>query len=58
MNNYPFDAKTENRLTLGEAYMLCNECGAKLYSFDGNKDADKPCPYIKDSRGKCTDKLK
>jgi hypothetical protein len=36
------------RLTLGEAYMFCKECGAKLHSFDGTEDAYQACPYKKD----------
>lgn len=48
----------EVRLYYGEAYMHCNECGARLYSFDGDSDLDKPCPYVKDKQGKCTDKLR
>ena len=46
-----------NRLDYGHAWMMCNECGAKLYDFDGNKDRDIKCPYKKDSQGKCTDEL-
>jgi hypothetical protein len=42
----------ESRLAMGEAHMMCNDCGAKLYSFDGNKDASRSCPYI-ESNGKC-----
>jgi hypothetical protein len=43
---------TELRLAMGEAYMFCEDCGAKLYSFDGNMDASKRCPYMK--HGKCS----
>lgn len=35
---------TERRLALGEAHMMCRDCGAKLYSFDAHQDADRPCP--------------
>jgi len=35
----------EERLETGEAYLMCNDCGARLWSFDGNKDADRNCPY-------------
>ncbi len=35
------------RLAAGEAHMMCRDCGAKLYSFDGNEDADRSCPYMK-----------
>lgn len=41
----------EIRLSLGEAYMMCNQCGAKLYSFDGDTDASRNCPYMR--YGKC-----
>lgn len=42
----------EGRLLTGEAYMMCNDCGARLYSFDGNKDKGIDCPKKK-SNGKC-----
>lgn len=48
---------TENRLSLGHAYMMCNECGCKLYDIDGYKDLSRKCMYKKDEEGKCTDKL-
>jgi hypothetical protein len=44
--------RVEARLASGEAYMMCNECGAKLWSFDGNRDADRTCPY-KHVEGMC-----
>ena len=55
----PEDQKSENqpsyyemRLRYGEAYMFCEDCGVKLYSFDGNKDASRnACPY--ERYGKC-----
>lgn len=37
----------EIRREMGEAYMRCRDCGARLYSFDGTQDADEPCPYGK-----------
>lgn len=49
--------KMKERLELGEAYMICRECGARLYSFDGSQDRDTQCPYKKDDRGNCTDEL-
>jgi hypothetical protein len=49
------DEQKPTRLLLGEAYMFCRECGARLYSFDGKEDADMDCPYKKDSQGRCTD---
>lgn len=47
-----------DRLDYGHAWRMCNECGAKLYDFDGNQDMDRRCPYVKDDKGKCTDELK
>jgi len=32
------------RLIMGEAYMYCSDCMAKLYSFDGNEDKSRHCP--------------
>ncbi len=46
-----------NRFYFGEAWMMCRECGARLYSFDGNEDKDKNCPYKKDYKGQCTNEL-
>lgn len=46
-----WDKVTERRLASGEAYMRCEDCGAKLYSFDGYEDASRKCPYMKE--GKC-----
>lgn len=45
------------RLEQGRAFMICNECGAKLYEFDGYQDMDKKCPYKKGEKGECTDEL-
>lgn len=39
------------RLEMGEAWMMCNECGAKLYSFDGYQDGSRSRPYKR--YGKC-----
>lgn len=33
------------RLESGEAWMICSDCGAKLYSFDGKEDASRKCMY-------------
>jgi hypothetical protein len=41
-----------SRLLAGEAYMLCNECGARLWSFDGKEDKDTRCPYRGTDKGK------
>lgn len=46
-----------DRLKNGHAWMMCRECGVKLYDFDGYKDLSQPCPYKKDERGKCSDEL-
>lgn len=42
---------TNGRLAMGEAWMMCEECGAKLYSFAGTQDASRPCPKMRN--GKC-----
>lgn len=58
MENEDTDKKptlTEIRNSLGEAYMWCEDCGARLYSFDGNKDASRRCPYI-NRNGECDPK--
>jgi hypothetical protein len=47
----------ELRLLMGEAYVLCNECYARLYSIEGNSDRLDSCPYKKDEKGRCTDTL-
>lgn len=33
------------RLLMGEAFMMCSDCGGKLYSFDGDQDRGRPCPH-------------
>lgn len=38
----------EIRLSLGEAWMYCSDCNAKLYSFDGVKDTCRKCPHPKE----------
>ena len=43
--------KPITRHTLGEAYMYCSDCNAKLYSFDGQEDLLRKCP----NRQKCLD---
>ena len=43
----PYGNDKPMRLQVGEAYMMCNDCGAKLYSFDGDFDASISCPYRK-----------
>jgi len=55
MSNPPSDEETplshaEARLRMGEAYMMCRDCGARLYSFDGEQDASCPCPNPKRCR--------
>lgn len=39
-----------NRLSVGEAHAICKECGSRLYSFHGDKDVGRRCPYI---NGEC-----
>lgn len=40
----------ERRLEAGEAYVICRECGARLWSTDANPnnpvDVDVTCPYV------------
>lgn len=36
-----------DRLANGNAWMMCSECGAKLYDFDGHRDSSRPCPYLR-----------
>ena len=43
----------QSRLECGEAYMMCNECGARLYSFDGTEDKSRNCPYKQSMYDKC-----
>ena len=49
--DYWSDGKTKRRLMAGNAWMMCNDCGAKLYEFEGYRDEDKPCPYMR--HGEC-----
>ena len=53
-----YSKKVNDRLSLGHAWMMCIDCGAKLYDFDGYKDRTKSCPYVRDEQGQCTDELK
>lgn len=43
----PLDKLTpaETRRWSGEAWWMCNDCGARLGSFDGNIDRGVKCPY-------------
>lgn len=50
-------SRVELRLLMGEAFVLCSECYARLYSIEGNSDILGACPYKKDAKGKCTDTL-
>jgi hypothetical protein len=34
----------------GECWMMCNECGGKLGSFDGCADVSRSCPYQRNGR--------
>ena len=38
----------EIRLSLGEAWMYCSDCNARLYSFDGYRDTARKCPHLKE----------
>jgi len=55
-NTDAYKERNDLRLYLGNAWMYCNECGAKLHDFDGDKDADRSCPYRKSLSGKCEPK--
>lgn len=44
----------ENRLANGWAHMICSDCGAKLYDFDGFKDQDVRCPWPGEINGTVT----
>lgn len=35
----------EKRNSLGEAHVMCANCGARLYSDEGYDDRSIPCPY-------------
>lgn len=41
---------SQRRRLVGEAWMHCSDCGAKLYSFDGEEDKGIPCPHPKKCR--------
>ena len=49
-----WNKRVKTRLSSGEAWMICEDCGARLYSFDGCKDTSRKCPYMKN--GKCEPK--
>lgn len=49
----PNQTPGEARLETGEAWAICNDCGARLHSFDGNRDRAIRCPYNEvDGRGR------
>lgn len=39
------EPKKMTRHDYGEAWMMCQDCGARLFWFDGDKDECRPCPY-------------
>ena len=45
------------RLLMGEAWMMCRDCNGKLFSFDGEEDASRSCPY-RGRDGKCNPRQK
>ena len=47
-----FEKRIRLRLQYGCAYMICEDCGSKLYEFDGSQDRSSRCPKRK-SNGKC-----
>lgn len=38
-------SRKEARLQMGEAHAICSQCGSRLYSFHGDEDKGKRCPY-------------
>lgn len=47
-----------SRLDLGNAWMWCAECGAKLWDFDGYEDQSRRCPYKKNTDGSCSGEVR
>lgn len=39
------NVQKSSRLGDGEAWMYCEDCMSKLYSFDGNRDRTMRCPH-------------
>ena len=46
-----YEIRMNHRRAVGHAWMMCSDCGGKLYDFDGHIDASRKCPYMK--HGKC-----
>ena len=46
-----YEDRMNDRRANGHAWMMCRECGGKLYDFDGHQDSDRPCPYRRN--GQC-----
>jgi len=44
-NDSEIQSPASRRHELGEAFMICADCGARLYSFNGSEDAGRPCPH-------------
>ena len=36
----------ERRNAMGEAHVMCNDCGARLFSEEGVEDRGMRCPYV------------
>jgi len=49
------ESNTTARIEMGEVYVICRDCGARLYSDDAlpgeTHDRDRPCPRM--SGGVC-----
>lgn len=48
-----FEERVKARLAAGERYVICQECGARLWSEDANghlSDKAIPCPYKYDRK--------
>lgn len=50
-SGYSYEERMRHRLEMGNAWMMCSECGGKLYDFDGHEDASRQCPFKQN--GKC-----
>ncbi len=45
-----YEERMDARRANGHAWMMCSECGGKLYDFDGHEDSDRPCPFRRNGR--------
>lgn len=54
----PVSSSGLTRLDLGNAWMWCAECGAKLWEFDDYEDQSRRCPYKKNADGSCSGEVR